>query len=159
MTTTDSGFHFVKAFSVFGQNTEQPSEPTEDEVDDCVFEDTCEGLTRAAESLEYQLPPNQRCAAHSLNLISTVDAEKAEENPTYKRLSRSTFSKCQALRNKSSRSSRAAEIVEDECRLVLLKPNATRWNSILMAVERLNRIVKEKGENAIQKLSSDINFK
>ena len=158
MTTTDSGSNFVKAFSVFGPNTEQPSEPTENEVDDCAFEDTCKDLARAAERLEYQLPPHQRCAAHNLNLISTVDAEKAKENPTYKRLSRSNFSTCQALWNKSSRSSRAAEIVEDECGLVLLKPNATRWNSVFMAVERLNRIVKEKSENAIQKLSSDLNL-
>ncbi|CAB3977853.1 ATP-dependent DNA helicase PIF1, partial [Paramuricea clavata] len=86
MTTTDSGSNFVKAFSVFGANAEQP-----DESDDFVFED-------------------------------------------------------------------AAEVIEDECGLVLLKPNATRWNSVFLAVERLVRIIKEKGENAIHKLCTELNL-
>jgi hypothetical protein len=153
MTTTDSGSNFVKAFSVFGANAEQP-----DESDDFVFEDVSEHLTRAEDSLEYHLPPHHRCAAHSLNLVSTVDAEKAEEHPIYKRLSRGTFAKCQSLWNKSSRSSQAAEVIEDECGLVLLKPNATRWNSVFLAVERLVRIIKEKGENAIHKLCTELNL-
>jgi KRAB domain-containing zinc finger protein len=154
MTTTDSGSNFVKAFSVFGapatENCEQP-----DESNEVVFEDVSEDLTKAEDSLEYHLPPHHRCAAHSLNLVSTVDAEKAEENPVYKRLSRATFAKCQSLWNKSSRSSQAAEVVEDECGLVLLKPNATRWNSVFMAVERLVRIMKDKGENTVQKLCTE----
>ena len=114
-------------------------------------------LTEASGSFEYQLPPHQRCAAHTLNLISTVDAEKAEEDPTYKGLTRGTFAKCQALWNRSSRSTQAAEVVEEECGLVLLKPNATRWNSIFMAVERLNHIAKTKGENSIHKLCTEFN--
>lgn len=157
MTTTDSGSNFVKAFSVFGAaataNAEEP-----DASNEVAFEDVSEDLTRAEDSLEYHLPPHHRCAAHSLNLVSTVDAEKAEENPAYKRLSRATFAKCQSLWNKSSRSSQAAEVIEDECGLVLLKPNATRWNSVFMAVERLVRIMKEKGENAVHKLSTELNL-
>ena len=157
MTTTDSGSNFVKAFSVFGAaataNAEEP-----DASNEVVFEDVSEDLTRAEDSLEYHLPPHHRCAAHSLNLVSTVDAEKAEENPAYKRLSRATFAKCQSLWNKSSRSSQAAEVIEDECGLVLLKPNATRWNSVFMAVERRVRIMKEKGENAVHKLSTELNL-
>ncbi len=78
--------------------------------------------------LEYQLPKHQRCACHLLNLISTVDALKANGNPVYKRLSRSAFSKCSSLWSKSSRSSTAAEIIEDNCKLQLLRPNMTRWN-------------------------------
>ena len=147
----------IKAFSVFGNtnNVEQESEQTENEEDECVFQDVTAELTRAEESLSYHLPPHQRCAAHSLNLISTVDAEKSED-PAYKRLSRSTFSKCQALWNKSSRSDQAAEIIAEECQsLVLLRPNVTRWNSVFLAIERLNQIIKEKGENVIHKLSAE----
>ena len=153
MTTTDSGSNFVKAFSVFGAtaNAEQP-----EASDKVVFEDVSEDLTKAEDSLEYHLPPHHRCAAHSLNLVSTVDAEKAE-NPVNKRLSRASFAKCQSLWNKSSRSSQAAEVIEDECGLVLLKPNATCWNSVFMAVERLVRIMK-KGENAVHKLSTELDL-
>lgn len=87
-TTTDNGSNFVKAFSVFAANPEQAEEPAETEEDECTFHDVYGDLTEAAVSLEYQLPPRQRCAAHTLNLVSTVDAEKAEEDPTYKRLTR-----------------------------------------------------------------------
>ena len=86
-----------------------------------------------------------------------MDAERAEKDPTYKRLTRGTFAKCQALWNKASRSTQAAEVVQEECSLVLLKPNATRWNSVFMAVERLNHIAKTKGENAIHKLCAEFN--
>jgi KRAB domain-containing zinc finger protein len=153
-TTTDNGSNFVKAFSVFAVN---PEEPEETEGDESTFHDVYGDLTEAAESFEYQLPPHQRCAAHTLNLISKVDAEKAEKDPTYKRLTRGTFAKCQALWNKASRSTQAAELVQEECSFVLLKPNATRWNSVFMAVERLNHIAKTKGENAIHKLCAEFN--
>lgn len=142
------------AFSVFAEN---PEEAEETEEDESVFHDVYGDLTEATESFEYHLPPHQRCAAHTLNLISTVDAEKAEKDPTYKRLTGGTFAKCQALWNKASRSTQAAELVQKECGLVLLKPNATRWNSVFMAVERLNHIAKTKGENAIHKLCAEFN--
>ena len=43
-------------------------------------------------------------------------------------------------------------MVKEKCGLSLKKPNATRWNSIFMAVQRLNRIIKEKGENVIHSI-------
>ncbi|GAA6094040.1 uncharacterized protein LOC109972788 [Tachysurus ichikawai] len=51
--------------------------------------------------LEYQLTKHHRCACPLLNLVSTVDASKAEVNPLYKRMSGSTFAKCSSLWNKS----------------------------------------------------------
>ncbi|KAJ8010942.1 hypothetical protein DPEC_G00080390 [Dallia pectoralis] len=92
--------------------------------------------------LEYQLPKHQRCACHLLNLISTADALKANGNPVYKRLSRSAFSKCSSLWSKSSRSTTAAEIIQDKCKLQLLRPNETRWNSLFFGIVR---ILKEQG--------------
>lgn len=72
----------------------------------------------------------------------------------YKRLSRSAFSKCSSLWSKSSRSTTAAEIIEDNCKLQLLRPNETRWNSLFFAVERIVRILKEEGEGAITAVCS-----
>ena len=72
--------------------------------------------------LEYQLPKHHRCACHLLNLVSTVDASKADVNPLYKRLSRSTFAKCSSLWNKSSRSTTASELIEDHCKLHSSQP-------------------------------------
>ncbi|KAJ7998291.1 hypothetical protein DPEC_G00221170 [Dallia pectoralis] len=76
---------------------------------------------------------HQRCACHLLNLISTADALKANGNPVYKRLSRSAFSKCSSLWSKSSRSTTAAEIIQDNCKLQLLRPNETRFTPVELA--------------------------
>lgn len=159
-TTTDNGSNFVKAFSVFSvsctSEEQEDSEVAEDPDEDCLFENVFDDLTEASKCFEYQLPPHHRCSAHTLNLISTTDAEKAAADSSYKRLSRGTFAKCQALWNKTSRSVQAAEKVKELCGLNLIKPNATRWNSIFMAVQRINRIIKEKGENAIHNVCSEL---
>lgn len=101
------------------------------------------------DGLEYQLSRHHRCACHLLNLVLTVDVSEANSNTIYKRISRSTFSKCWSLWNKSGRSTTAAEIIEEKCKLQLLRPNETRWNSLFLAVERIVRIMREQGEGAV----------
>ena len=50
------------------------------------------------------LPSHMRCAAHTLNLVATTDADKAPKNcSTYKVLYRSAFAKAHTLWNKQSR--------------------------------------------------------
>lgn len=161
-TTTDSGSNFIKAFSVFGdqsQSDEAESDKDSTEEPPAVYQDTF-SLLEEDNGLEYQLPPHQRCACHLLNLIATADATQAEEkNETYKRLSRAAFGKCQAMWNKTGRSYMAAEIVEDECELHLIRPNQTRWNSTYMAVERILRIIQQEGEEAIRKVCEEFKVK
>jgi len=109
------------------------------------------------DGLEFQLPKHQRCACHLLNLIATVDAIKATtSNEAYKKVYRSTFGKCSALWKKCGKSTLAAETVENACSLQLLRPNFTRWNSLFLAVERLLRIIKEKGEGTIRVICTDL---
>uniref|UniRef100_G3PJ87 Transposase n=1 Tax=Gasterosteus aculeatus TaxID=69293 RepID=G3PJ87_GASAC len=137
-TTTDNGSNFLKA-----------SDSTESvefvEAGAILHEDDC---------LEYQLPKHHRCACHLLNLVSTVDVEEANVSTVYKRVSRSTFSKCWSLWNKSSKPTTAADIIEEICKLQLLRPNATGWNSLFVAVERIVRIAREQGEGAIAAVCS-----
>ena len=38
--------------------------------------------------------------------------------------------------------------IQDTCGLMLLKPNATRWNLVFLSVGRIVRIMHEKGEEA-----------
>ena len=158
-TTTDSGSNFVKAFSVFGN---KPDADTATDVDTCIesgieFEDAGRVL-ETDEFVEYRLPSHHRCACHSLNLVSTTDAHHAEESPAYKRLSRAAFAKCQALWNKAGRSALAAEAVQDTCGLMLVKPNATRWNSVFLVVSRIVRIKREKGEEALHLMCNDLDL-
>ena len=125
-TTTDNGSNFVKAFSVFA--------PSQDDPVVCAI-DASDILST---DLNSQLPPHHKCAAHLLNLICTTDAAIAEQNHQYKKVSRRTFAKCQALWNKTTRSVLAAEVVKNETSLQLKRPCSTRWNSAYDAVRRLH---------------------
>ncbi|XP_034021188.1 uncharacterized protein LOC117505752 [Thalassophryne amazonica] len=167
-TTTDNGSNFIKAFKLYGQTDENnnpgPSVKSAeaDNGDGNDEEQESEGMEFVEagaildedDCLEYQLPRHHRCACHPLNLVSTVDVEEANVNSTYKRVSCSAFSKCWGLLNKSARSTTAAEVIEKNCKLQLLRPNATRWNSLFLAVERIIRITREQGEGAITAVCS-----
>uniref|UniRef100_A0A3Q3KEC4 BED-type domain-containing protein n=1 Tax=Monopterus albus TaxID=43700 RepID=A0A3Q3KEC4_MONAL len=175
-TTTDNGSNFLKAFRVYGQMDEKNDNPASvgegdgeeddggqnDDYDE--EEESVEGvefvdagaLLDKDDYLEYQLPKHHRCACHLLNLVSTVDASKAEVNPLYKRVSRSTFAKCSSLWTKSSRSITASEVIEEHCKLQLIRPVATRWNSFFSAVERIVRITREQGEGALAAVCSEL---
>jgi hypothetical protein len=163
-TTTDSGSNFVKAFSVFGKQEtgDDDGESTDESEDDdvgSVSRDVAvdlDSLLSNVTSYEYELPCHLRCAAHALNLVSTSDADKAETDAAYKKISRSAFAKCQALWNKYGRSALAVEAVTDTLELGLKRPNETRWNSVFLAVERLLRIVADKGEQQLDSVCNKI---
>ncbi|XP_052463040.1 uncharacterized protein LOC128020264 [Carassius gibelio] len=172
-TTTDSGSNFLKAFRLYGEEIEEEATNEQEESDstlDDATEDQSESEVEYQDvsailddntGLEYQLPRHQKCACHLLNLISTVDATAAggAANETYKKLSRSAFAKCHALWNKTSRSTMAHETVERECKLQFLRPNQTRWSSLFLAVERIVRIHREQGEQAIRNVCTALKIK
>ena len=143
-TTTDNGSNFVKAFSVFG--------PCDDENDEATTNIDVSDAINTGLIDEPDLPPHHRCAAHTLNLIATTDSECAELDSAYKKISRSTFAKCQALWNKFGRTTAANEIVSEEAGLQLIRPCATWWNSVFDSVARLNRIRREKGNSALSNI-------
>lgn len=159
-TTTDNASNFIKAFRVYGCDEESSVGGGEEDVSDSEnaedLEEEIEGveiqsvMDEEDGGSEYQLPKHHRCACHLLNLISTVDATKANSNQVYKKMSRAAFAKCTALWNKSARSTTAAEVIERDCKLQLIRPNDTRWNSLFLSVERLLRIIQDSGEGAIR---------
>lgn len=162
-TTTDSGSNFVKAFHMFGNDAEEDEDEADpdalDLTDHIDYHDTSAILDEDS-GLEYQLPLHQRCTCHLLNLVATTDAALAESmNETYKRLSCATFAKCQAVWNKTGRSHLANEVVEDKCVLQIICPNATRWSSTYLAIERIIRIIDEKGEDAIRSICEEFKVK
>ena len=50
--------------------------------------------------LDIKLPKHQKCAAHILNLIASVDILEAKKDGSYKVLSRCVFAKCQSIFDK-----------------------------------------------------------
>lgn len=82
-TTTDSGSNFIKASGVFGKQSqpeEAESETDQDSSEEPKIDylDTVNILNQDG-GHEYQLPPNQRCLYHLLNLVPTTDAAMTEE--------------------------------------------------------------------------------
>ncbi|RXN31333.1 transposase [Labeo rohita] len=105
-TTTDNGSNFIKAFRVFGQQDENNNEELvaegtikEEVGEDCDASDgeeevefmDVEAILEEDDGLQYQLPKHHRCACHLLNLVSTVDVDRANKTEAYKK-SRSPFS-------------------------------------------------------------------
>jgi len=64
---------------------------------------------------DVYLPPHNKCAAHTLNLIATTDAEKALANPACSKIHHGSFGKCQALWNAVHRSTKAADAIKKIC--------------------------------------------
>ena len=78
-----------------------------DDVDDDASDDDSDDMTMTVDihsaqseresqpGFEYSLPHHQHCACHTLNLIATTDANKAEDDAHYK--SQHSGHKCHAL--------------------------------------------------------------
>ena len=102
---------------------------------------------------EIQLPPHFRCAAHTLNLIAAKDIENASStNAAYKKVSRSTFSKCQALWNKQNMSTVASDIIKDVFGVYLQTPCVTRWNSMFDSVHQIKKLLAIKSGEGVDML-------
>ncbi|KAE8278102.1 hypothetical protein D5F01_LYC23827 [Larimichthys crocea] len=150
LTTTDNGSNFIKAFSMFAEvqrsiedNREEEEEDDEDEEDPPVFINLTDILEETQE--DYSLPPHQRCACHTLNLVATRDIEHAlTQSEPFKRISRSTLAKCQGLWNKQHRSTQASDTIQEKLGCQLIVPNVTRWNSTYHAMECLNTCILTK---------------
>ncbi|CAI5682826.1 unnamed protein product [Oreochromis niloticus] len=136
-TVTDNGSNFVKAFNEYGDSeTEDGLEDT----DDVQFDDVTTVLEEEQEheELNFFLPPHQRCAAHTLNLIATTDLDKAaSQQGVSKKIYRSAKAKCAAIWNKAHRSSGASDVIEEIAQMRCVVPSVTRWSSEYHAIEKL----------------------
>ncbi|KAL4008214.1 hypothetical protein ACER0C_002066 [Sarotherodon galilaeus] len=47
----------------------------------------------------------------------------------------------------------------NKCELQIIRPNATRWNSTYLAIERIIHIIDEKGEDAIRSICEEFKVK
>uniref|UniRef100_A0A3P9KPW1 HAT C-terminal dimerisation domain-containing protein n=1 Tax=Oryzias latipes TaxID=8090 RepID=A0A3P9KPW1_ORYLA len=155
-TVTDNASNFVKAFKTFPppeSDEDEKEEEEEEEQEDVLFTDIAEALTSVSDEGHITLPPHYRCASHTINLISTSDVEKyLTSSPTTKSVYRVTIAKCTALWTKASRSTVAAEQVQEVSQRKLLVPSSTRWNSFYDAVSRVAEIPMNELNNLCNKL-------
>ena len=151
LTVIDNAANFVKAFKEYASDAsgEQDisSQDVNDENDNLTFTNVDHIIREGDDDQEVSLPPHQRCAAHTLNLVATSDTEAANRDAQYKKLSRSTFAKCSALWNKASRSTSFADVVRDKLQTCLVIPNATRWNSFFNAVDKLKDLLAKSPDD------------
>ena len=137
-TTTDNGSNFIKAFSSHQYHHNTPCSATEIDSSEATIitsnseesdsEETVMDFhfkeafaTFKMSSLAYKLLRHQRCACHLLHLVACKDALSAESDSSFKKLSRSSFDRLNALWSKVGRSTTAAEIIEEGCGMQLIR--------------------------------------
>ena len=101
---------------------------------------------------EYVLPPHQRCASHTLNLVAVHDNENALSDAGYKRVCRATMAEYSGLWNKASRSTQCADVVSEKLQPSLVVPNDTRWNSHFRAMEKIKHILEKNPDDTVQEV-------
>ncbi|XP_054290241.1 uncharacterized protein LOC129005396 [Macrosteles quadrilineatus] len=159
MMITDNGSNFLRAFRLFGgsgPDSDLCCEDTE-EIDggDIVPDPDIIAIAPILEdSDDYgRLPPHHPCAAHTLNLLATTDAEAAKCDPAYRKIMRLAFAKCHAIFNKQNKSPLAADIIKKHLGRHFLVPGANRWNSQFDAIELL-----VKSEDKLDSLCKDLDL-
>ncbi|XP_065323787.1 uncharacterized protein LOC135930915 [Gordionus sp. m RMFG-2023] len=113
---TDNGSNYLKAFRIFGEDNAEDEiqndsqHVLEEEEIGVDANDINEILKEGSSTNSTMLPSHHRCSCHNLNLIATVDAEGALNDEDFKRVSRSTFYKCQTLWNKQNKSPKSSDM-------------------------------------------------
>ncbi|XP_034018620.1 uncharacterized protein LOC117503486 [Thalassophryne amazonica] len=162
-TTTDNSINFVKAFVQFSTEAElfpdipEPAADFDMDVKDVdmdmdakaeamneVEHISVESALEVCSGLGHDLPVHMRCAAHTFNLVASVDAEKALASAPFKLAYRKAMSKAQALWNQQCRSTVSADSILDGLNRRLVVPNDTRWNSTYDSVVVLNNLLQNK---------------
>ncbi|XP_060616294.2 uncharacterized protein [Anolis sagrei] len=163
--TTDSGSIFVKAFRGFKAkdtadamdgNADDDEDQEEAEVDYVPISeilDAGNGEHGDCVEIDFGLPPHQRCASHTLNLVATEDIQaivsgSSPNSPlgSFRKLFCSLMGKCSNLWSKQSQSAQMAEYVQEQCGMYLKVPRKARWSSTFEALKQLNELLSTMPE-------------
>ena len=132
-TTTDNGANYISAFN---RNSERDAEQQEQEVVDpevvhtstILVADALEEVNQQEEVV--QLPKHRRCAAHTVNLLSSRDVENVPGWTTHPRPAfNKPAAKAQSVWNAQNRKTVTANDIKSALGKKLVTPGVTRWNS------------------------------
>ena len=107
-TVTNEASNFSKAFTEFGKKNEEESdegsESEQETSDEVIFHDLQQILANTAfetgtdaDDTIITLPEQLKYISHTLNFITTTDADKALLNKAYGRIHHPAMAKCQAI--------------------------------------------------------------
>ena len=151
-TTTDNGFNYERAFSAFNFDKQEhiigDGCLTQSDVKMLITHETL----KAAESDFFELPRLQVCACYNLNLVATVDAEKAENNLDYRKIFKSSFTKCLGLWNSFRKYSIPGDEISTDFGFTLMMPDLRKWNSVYTAVGKVLQMIQNHGADRFDAL-------
>lgn len=121
---------------------ERPDLEAEEEPHGRELKETLERPSPADPSAyeDLHLPRHERCAAHTMNLLATTDAEVAFQDPGYRDTWKRVLSKCKALWTKQQHSTIASEVIRKHLGRSLAIPCTTRWNSLFNALDQVRQV-------------------
>ena len=110
----EKNFKYFFSLSAFGEPLQEwiqkslsddsdESDTDEEPRNETEVHDVTKILASVEDRLEYKLPKHWRCAAYAINLIASVDSEKAFSDTNCKKAHRCAFGKAIALWNKQQR--------------------------------------------------------
>lgn len=161
---TDGGSNFIKACSEVLQTPDTVLDAQTDaevdadvdaDVDAGQKEDGDEGKADVdvftpiliGDSLDVfgaHLPRREGCSARKLNLMASTDVGSCSMDVTYNMHYESLIGKLKNLWTKQNRSSRIADAIKEKVGRYFLVPVATRWNSLIDALQVVMHVMKEK---------------
>lgn len=133
-TTTDNASNFLKAFRVFGITFD--SIKYDDETNEFDGNAECEFLDI---DLTMSLSAHISCSCHTFNLIASKDSAAALDDVKYSRIHTSAFNKMNRLWNCTNRYAKA-EKIKKILGHSIYRPIITRWNSLQVQINNLNKI-------------------
>lgn len=102
-----------------------------------------EDREKHVEGNTFNLPPHSRCAAHTLNLVASVDLERGKTARDWPKEYSTATAKAKDIWQHHSRSDSFKQKVKALVGTKLKTPVVTRWNSTFDSVKCINKILKD----------------
>ncbi|KAK8382392.1 hypothetical protein O3P69_015373 [Scylla paramamosain] len=119
---------------------------------------TFDDMEKGSEDSIIRLPRQHKCAAHTLNLVASVDIEGSHMPGAFKKVYRSAINEAQALWNQQGTSTVFADSLYKAINRRLTVPTKTSWNSLYDSLVVLNKVLEEKKDQLHKCMNQERNL-